>query len=218
MKKRLIILFIALFLLSMLFFWCIERIFPLVKVHSQARVRNIAYSILSKATLEVMQREGNSYDDLVELIRDSEGNISAISTKSENVNILKSDIIKSILENVDSFHKEDISIPLGNLTGSILFSGRGPRIKVRILKANSIKANLNTSFSSVGINQTRHTLILDVSFKIQVSVLRKSFTVEAEDSIVIADTVIVGKVPDGYTAINKASDDLIGDIVDFKAE
>ena len=202
----------------MLFFWCIERIFPLVKVHSQARVRNIAYSILSKATLEVMQREGNSYDDLVELIRDSEGNISAISTKSENVNILKSDIIKSILENVDSFHKEDISIPLGNLTGSILFSGRGPRIKVRILKANSIKANLNTSFSSVGINQTRHTLILDVSFKIQVSVLRKSFTVEAEDSIVIADTVIVGKVPDGYTAINKASDDLIGDIVDFKAE
>lgn len=217
-KRRLIIFFITAFLLITLFFWTLAKILPLVRVQAEAGVRNIAYSIMSEATLEVMTEEGITYSDLVELLKDSEGNISGLSTKSENVNVFKSRIINAVVEKLDECKNKDISVPIGNLTNSIVFTGRGAKIKVRVLEASSLHAQMNSSFSSVGINQTRHTLTLDISLKMQISVLTRTFTVDVLDSIVVADTVIVGKVPDGYTSINKATDELIGDIVDFRAE
>ncbi len=218
LKRRLLILLITAFLLTILFFWCVIKLLPLVRVQAQAGVRNLAYSVVSEVTLEVMSEEGTSYSDLVELLKDGEGNITALFTKSEKVNILKSRIINGVVEELNGCEKKDISIPLGNLTKSLWLTGRGAKIKVRVLKTSSVEAEMNSSFTSVGINQTRHTLSLDVRLKMQVSVLTRTFTVDVFDSITVADTVIVGKVPDGYTAINKASDDLIGDIVDFRAE
>lgn len=218
LKRRLIILLITAFLLTMLFFWCVIKLLPLVRVQAEASVRNLAYSVISEVTLEVMSKEGTSYADLVEILKDAEGNITALSTKSENVNILKSHIVSGVVKQLNESKKKDISIPLGNLTKSLWLTGRGAKIKVRVLESSSIKAEMNSSFSSVGINQTRHTVFLEVSLKMQISVLTRTFELDVLDSIVLADTVIVGKVPDGYTSINKASDDLIGDIVDFKAE
>ena len=82
----------------------------------------------------------------------------------------------------------------------------------------SLLVETDSTFLSQGINQTRHTITLKLNIRMSIALFTKPRTFEVEDGIIIADTVIVGKVPNSYTDINKADGELIGDIVDFRAE
>ncbi|MBQ7897661.1 MAG: sporulation protein YunB [Clostridia bacterium] len=216
--KKVIIFLITLILLLLLFFWSVSRLRPLATAFAESRARNMALDVLSRSVEEVIEKRGIRYSDLVAVETDEDKNVTSISTRVENVNVFKSEVSSEILERLSEEGARDISIPLGNLTGTLFFTGRGPRIKARIIEVSFAESTLESTFTQCGINQTRHTLNIKVKIIMQIAVLTGIYSVETEDSIVVADTVIVGKVPDGYTAINKASDELIGDIVDFKAE
>ena len=76
--------------------------------------------------------------------------------------------------------------------------GKGPVIPVRILSIRNSDAVFASDFSQAGINQTLHRLNMQVSIDVAVLVLGQasSFTVNSE--VVVAETVIVGEVPDTF--------------------
>jgi len=92
----------------------------------------------------------------------------------------------------------DIGIPLGSLFLPELFSGKGPVIPVHILSIRNSDATFASNFSQGGINQTLHQLIMLVSVDVAILVLGQtgSFTINSE--VVVAETVIVGDVPNTY--------------------
>ena len=96
---------------------------------------------------------------------------------------------------LDSDH---IGIPLGSLFLPELLAGKGPRINVRVLSIRNSEADFCSRFSEAGINQTLHQLTLVVSVDVAVLVLGKTegFTVESE--VVVAETVIIGDVPETF--------------------
>jgi sporulation protein YunB len=126
-------------------------------------------------------------------------------------------IVSNIREGKIVQGEQRISIPLGNLTGLKLLSGKGPKIKVEVLPVRSVVAEVSSAFSESGINQSWHKIILNVKTNFGVMVLSRSISCNVSDSIVLADTVIVGNVPDAYTDINKIEDEELGDVVDFAA-
>ena len=91
-----------------------------------------------------------------------------------------------------------IAIPLGSLVFPEFFSGKGPLIPVHILSIRNSDAVFSSAFSHAGINQTMHTLTMEVSVDVAVLVLAEtsSFTVTSE--VVVAETVIVGEVPNTF--------------------
>ena len=97
-------------------------------------------------------------------------------------------------------------------------TGRGFSVSVRLIPADSVVTTVESSFSEEGINQSWHRITMRVTLKVGVIVLGEHISVDVCDSIVVADSVIVGKVPDAYTEIERADSDLVGDVVDFKAE
>ena len=97
---------------------------------------------------------------------------------------------------------------IGTLTGSPLLAGRGPCLRVRMQSVGTATARFDNQFSSAGINQTRHRIILDVD--VHVSILLPGLTTytKVSNEISVAETVIVGGVPETYTYFSTTPDEI----------
>ena len=149
----------------------------------------------------MMREHSYGYDYFVTLEKDASGNITAITTDTAHVNALSSEIMREIARAADS-EELDIAIPLGSLLGSNLLMGRGPRIPVQVRMLTSSFIRFDSALVSTGINQSRHMikLIANVDIDIMIPLATVSTTVETD--ILVADTVIVGQVPDTYVNFN----------------
>ena len=77
-------------------------------------------------------------------------------------------------------------------------SGRGPDIPVEIMSIRNSDASFRSAFTEAGINQTLHQLIMQVSVDVTILVLGKAESFTINSQVVIAETVIVGDVPDTF--------------------
>ena len=149
---------------------------------------------------KIMDGEVN-YSDLVSLQKDSEGNITALVTDMARMNYLQAEITRAILTKFRDTDVTRVQIPLGNLIGGTVLSGRGPAISVDILSVTNVSSNFRNEFSSAGINQTRHRIIMEV--EVTLGILLAGYR-DKWDSVVteipVAETVIVGSVPNTYAS------------------
>lgn len=214
-KRRIFVALTALFLLAVLFIASFNQLLPIVNARAVQYSRSHATKIINSAVKAVLEERDVS--GLVSIRTDGNGNVLALSSDTYEINRLKSDVSLKILELLSQDVTETLKIPVGNLTGMYLLSGKGFGLSIRLIPTNSILTEVEGSFSEVGINQSWHRLTLKVTVNLGVIILGRHNDVEICDSIVISDTVIVGRVPDSYTDIEKIDDETLGDIVDFRA-
>lgn len=172
---------------------------PLLENLATARVSNAVTRIVSEAVYEAIESGELQYDGLVTLEKDSLGKVTAVRSNMAAFNHLQAEILDTILTRLGQVSARELSIPIGTLTGSALLAGRGPRITVRMESLGTSEARFENAFTSAGINQTRHQIMLNVD--VYVSVLLPGFTTatKVSNSFTVAETVIVGAVPDTYT-------------------
>lgn len=137
------------------------------------------------------------YDYFVTLERASDGSIAAVSTNMSRINLLSSEILNDIVAASDK-GALDINIPVGNLLGSTLLLGRGPVVPVEITMLTSSHIDLKNELESAGINQTKHQIKLDVVIDIDVILPWKTASTQVVSEILVAETVVVGRVPETY--------------------
>ena len=89
-------------------------------------------------------------------------------------------------------------IPLGSLILPELLSGRGPAIPVRILSIRNSESTFESYFTEAGINQTLHQLTMQVGVDVAILVLGRSESFTVTSQVVVAETIIVGDVPDTF--------------------
>ena len=152
--------------------------------------------------IAALMREGD-YDGsyFVTFEKAQNGEVSAISCNMARINALSAEILERVVDVTENY-TATVRIPAGNLTGISLLMGRGPKIPVDIITLTSSRIGFNNSIVTAGINQTKHQITLQVTVDIDVLVPwgRKSTQVSTE--ILIADTVIVGQVPDTYLSMD----------------
>ena len=149
-----------------------------------------------------MMRENNyGYDYFVSLQKDTAGNITAITTDTAHVNALSAEIMREIALAADG-EALNISIPLGSLLGSNLLMGRGPRIPVQVRMLTSSFVRFDNELISTGINQSRHVIKLVANVDIDIMIPLSTVSTTVETDILVAETVIVGRVPDTYMNYN----------------
>ena len=191
------------------------RMRPLLESLATTRVSNTVNRIIFEAVNEAIQNGDISYERLISLEKDSEGKITAVHSNMAAFNRLQSQILDIILAKIDQVSARELSIPIGTLTGSALLAGRGPRIRVRMESVGSSTARFNNKFESAGINQTKHQIILEV--EVSVAILLPGFTTATKVStaVTVAETVIVGAVPDTYTYFSTTPDTYEEDLKDY---
>ena len=187
---------------------------PILASLATARVSNTVNRIVVEAVDEAVQGGEIDYSVLVSFEKNSEGQVTALKSNMAAFNRLQSRIADDILRRLSEVSTTELSIPLGTLTGSSLLAGRGPAIKIRMQSVGSTTASFRNSFSSAGINQTRHQILLDVN--VYISILLPGFRTSTvvTNEITVAETVIVGSVPESYTYFD-ASD---GQMEDYAEE
>lgn len=210
-------LFAAAVILTVAAFMIDARIRPMVQTYAVNQAANRVTEIINQSVYEELTENTVEYAELVRLSYSGDGSVSALQTNMLELNRLQSSITKRIIHHVMEFDFQTISISTGALIGGPLFSGRGPDIQIKLVPANFIQTRIGNNFEDSGINQTRHQIVMDINLTVTAVMpgYRSSSTVNT--NVVLAETIIVGKVPEAFTQVGDGTDSLTGVLQDYSA-
>lgn len=196
-KKRRLkrwLLFVLAVLLT--FFVLLEvRLRPTISAIAVVQGKRFCTEAINEAVSEVMDELNLSYEKLAETTRAENGSVLEISTNMANVNKLKTEVSLRIGEKLEDIKSRRIDVPFGTLMGLDLFYMRGPDIPLHISMSGSAETDFLSEFESGGINQTVHKLSLTITTDMTVLVPLASENTSVTTTVVIAETIIVGDVP-----------------------
>jgi sporulation protein YunB len=197
-KKTLIISMVILLVLGIIDF----RLRPMIKNVAANRAHTISTNAINEAVLKELDDSGLKYSDFVKIERSETGKILALTTDSKLINRLKSRISIAIQDKLSRSEINKISIPLGTLLGAEFCSGMGPLVPLNISISGSVVTEFESKFCDAGINQTKHQIYLNIHTKIGALVPGYSTATDVNTNINIAETIIVGEVPNMYSVGN----------------
>lgn len=174
--------------------------------------------MINAAVDEELSREDISYSQLVQLNKNPDGEIISVESNIVNINKLKTGISQRIESGFRQLEKTDIGIPVGTLSGIQLLHGKGFEVGMTIKPLGYPKTTVISEFAEAGINQTHHRIIIEITVVADAVIPGFSSTVTVSTSVVAAETIIVGRVPDAFThVIAGDDDDLVGILQDYGA-
>lgn len=167
----------------------------------------------------VRQVAAGASNNLVRLSRGSDGRIVSLETDSATIASLSAKTVESVIDTLSHSGPLSVSFPIGNLSGGALLTGRGPKITVPIVVSPAVTCEVENEFAESGINQTLHRVVAEIEVEIVALLPFSPQKIPVEAEYCLAETVIVGNVPDAYTKINRLTDEIaeneIDDIYDF---
>lgn len=194
--KNKIIFFSFILIMIVLFISILENnLKPTIKAVAESKANLIATEVINKVIYEDVLRYVE-YNDLVNIHKDNQNRITLIQANSIRISKLISETSLKIKEKLTALSGEAFEIPLGQALGSYIFAAYGPPIKVKILPVGEIDVQLYQNFQEAGINQTRHLLYLDTKVSVKVVVPMATEKVTVNTKVPIAETIVVGTVPD----------------------
>jgi len=175
-----------------------QQLEPVMESYARSSVEYLVSYAISQAVNDELQKNDWEYARLVTLQTDAEGRVCALDANMVQINLLKSGIERSVLNKIQNIDTSEIGIPMGTMTGISVFNGKGPVMSITLLPLGTVTSDFRSVFSSAGINQTRHQILIDVTADVTIVVSRYAFETSITTQMVVAETVIVGQVPDMF--------------------
>lgn len=196
-KLRNILIFLTLSALGLLllFRWKFNQ--P-VRELAQAQVINSTSDLINDAIDRQIEVGDIQYDRIVHFEKDLDGAITALKTNMSEVNRLKTNTLNMINDKILALDQSDIGVPMGSVFFPEFFSGRGLTIPVQIIAIRNSDGYFESHFTQAGINQTLHRLNMCVVVDVSILVLGYSATFTVSSEVVVAETIIIGDVPNTF--------------------
>ncbi len=176
-----------------------HRFIPMIREMGKAEAENAVTLAINRVLSEMLISGELDYTDLVHLEMDGSGAVSAVYADMGRINLVKAEIAESVLREIMEKDCAELCLPMGSLLGGSLFSGLGPRLPVRILAVETVKADLSSRFTSAGINQTLHQIRVELSVTVRVLVPGGLADGCVSARVPVAETLLLGRVPDSFT-------------------
>ena len=199
LPSNLLIVLITIIAFNFIIYIFGERILPIMLNIGEIKIKSEAIRIMNEESVNVYS-ESFKYDDIIDIEKDTDGNITMIRADTVKQNYLASQVVLKCDERLSELEDLGVKIPLGYLSNNVMFYNMGPKITVKMQQVGNITTSYESEFESAGINQTRHKIYLNLTTTMRVIVPFNSRDVEVTSQIPISDTIIVGKIPE--TAIN----------------
>ena len=193
---RFALIILVLFFLALIVFR--SRYHETIRSLAQTGVINSTSDLINDAIDEQIESGNIQYDRIVFFEKDLNGRITALKTNMSEVNRLKTDILNIINDEILALDTSDLGIPIGSLIFPEFLSGRGPEIPVNILSIRNSDASFESYFTEAGINQTLQQLTMNISVDVAILVLGRTESFTVTSQVVVAETIIVGQVPDTF--------------------
>lgn len=200
-RKRRIIVGFIIFLFVFVFYKLDRDLKPVMMALSDAEARIVATEKINET---IRDEFGNkiSYDDLMTVKTDKEGNVVMIQANTVELNRIGSQITLAVQNRINNIGARSVKLPMGLLFKNDLFAYYGPKIPFKMSPVGSVNTSYRSEFQAAGINQTRHIVYLDVTSNVQVIIPLARNMISISSSIPIAESIIVGKVPEFYANLD----------------
>ncbi len=200
-KRNNLFIFFCFFLVSVLIFLAlfVETKSPsIIYAMAEDKAKSVAIQAINNSVGEVIDGKDESYKELVDYRYDDEGNIISVNTNINLTNAVEGAILDRVAQKIDESSRCAIKIPVGTLTGSDLLTGRGPRLTFYINLSGNARSSIENLFESTGINQTRHQIQVKIEIDMSIVMSGRHFGATVENTVVIGETIIVGRIPESY--------------------
>lgn len=190
--------------LAVFLIWTINRqLMPIVSSMATTKVSNAVTQELEQAVNDYISSQDLSYNDIISLEKDDTGAVTALTSNMVRLNSMRNTILNQVVSSIDKLDSAKISIPIGNITGISFLSGRGITLPVQVISVGTAKATFDQVFTAVGINQTRHQIMLNVTVSVSILIPGDTITTNVSTQVCAAETVIVGGVPQTYLQVGQ---------------
>ena len=176
------------------------RLRPIIKTIMADKARSVAVNCIDSAVSKELGNQNFQYSDIVQIERAEGGKLLGITTNIQKLNILKSSLSNAISNELGKEEIRKVKIPLGALLGTDLLSGSGPVISVKFFATGNVITDFESELSEAGINQTKHKINLNTEVNVSAIIPWYPVETKVKTNITIAETVIVGEVPNVYAA------------------
>ncbi len=195
--RKFIITCFIFFALILFVIYYIFIILPVVNTYSSAKTRELTEKAVNIAVSNVVNRT-LSYDSLIDITYTASGEISSFSANQHEINTITREIVKEAQFQMNSLGEDGVNLNLGTFTGFPFFIGRGPAVNLKLVPIGVVGSNFESQFQSVGINMTKHTLFLYIDVRVSIIMPVKSYDFQTTNQVLLAESVIVGRVPEVY--------------------
>ncbi len=204
-RFKILIIFICLLTIATLIYFQRNVTRVLISI-SEATIRSITTVAVNDAIYYTLN-DAIRYEDLIQIERDADGNVTSITTDSLKINRIARDTAYLSQENLTKMSAEGIMVPIGALTGVEALAGFGKKINIKIIPISNVECRFVTKFLQAGINQTLHSLYLEIVSDISIILPSKSTNLASTIEVLICESVITGKIPDTYLQASLAGSD-----------
>lgn len=164
---------------------------------AKAKVQISSAKIINQAINEKVVSQVE-YKDIVNVHKDDKGRIALIQPNTIILNNIMTNAVIEVSKALEDMEQKSIQIPLGQITGSNMLAGYGPLMKILIIPSAEINVKVLNKFEQAGINQTRHLIYFQIENDLQIAVPFLQEKVEVMTTIPLAETIVVGEVPETY--------------------
>ncbi len=171
------------------------------------------------AAMETVLAKENFSPESIDRVRyDESGAVLSIESDTATLNRLKTAFTKTLGERLKEYGDTiTVRVPIGTLIGNEYTVGRGPDIRFDLRYSYAISTDLDSTFYEAGINNTLHSIEMNVTNHLYILIPWGNSSQEISTKYILAETVIVGKVPDAYTGVYDGSGEIVDDIFDHQA-
>lgn len=194
-KLTLIVLFFFIIFLFVLYFFNVIN--PVIATYSSAETRALTEKAVNLAVSNVINRSIN-YDTLIDINYTANGEIASFSANQYEINVISREIVKEAQFQMNTLGEDGLKMNVGTFTGIPFLIGRGPKITLKLVPIGSVSSIFESEFNSVGINMTKHTLYFYIQTHVSIVLPIKAYDVISNVQVMLAESIIVGKVPDVY--------------------
>ena len=181
--------------------FAVQRLNPLAEAAAATKANVYLQRLCDEVVLSYLDESGVGYRDLILLEKTVDGEINAVMANTVAVNRMKSSITQTLSDRIGALDKWSLAVPFGTMLNAEYLSGWGPRIPITVTPNGRVTAELKSEFSAAAINQTVHRLVLETKLDISLLMPVAKTTTTVKTQVPIAETIIVGKVPQSYTNI-----------------
>lgn len=174
-----------------------------------------ATKIANQTVAQVLQDYAEACADAIVVIYDGGQKVSSVNTNTSVVNLVRTAITDRTITAIEQFSSLSVSLPIGSLLGWDWVSGFGPMITFPVSFTATVLSDVSSALVAEGINQSMYRVLVHLEISLYVVTPGGRSTVGAKMSYPMAETVLLGEVPDNLTEVYGDDQSLLGQIFDY---
>ena len=188
----------AFILLTVIFTSLTKKIQPQIISICENDAKRNASALISQILSEELKDGEFSYESLVNLNYSEDGTVTSVTHNAGQINRLIAEVTQNLNKKLAKSSVFSTQIPIGTLLNSPYLNGKGFRITIKTRQSGSAEVNVSSMFTSGGINQTLHKIILEINVLVNCISPPYSTEVSYSQQYIIAETLIIGEIPQGH--------------------